>query len=153
LIDALPHQLSGDVADLGAGWGFLASQVLKKNSKIRSMHMVEDNAAALDCARENTVDPRAVFHWADALQWKNTTLLDAVVMNPPFHVGRSAEPSLGMDFIRTAARLLKPDGVLYMVANAHLPYESILEQCFQSFSLLSRTNRFKVFSAKRGRGR
>ena len=52
--------------------------------------------------------------------------MDAVVMNPPFHTGRTAEPGLGQAFITAAARLLAPQGQLWMVANRHLPYETAL---------------------------
>lgn len=151
LIENMANDLSGEVADIGAGWGYLSGQVLAQNSKVKAMHLIEDNAVALDCARQNVSDSRASFHWVNALTWRPKTLLDAVVMNPPFHTGRSAEPALGISFIQTAARVLRPSGVLYMVANAHLPYEPALELAFVDVTLVARTTRFKVFCAKRGR--
>lgn len=153
LMQHVPEKLSGHIADLGAGWGYLSAQVLKKNAAIKAVHLVEDNAIALDCARENIADARAEFHWANALTWKPAKPMDAVIMNPPFHTSRNAEPSLGLDFIRAAARTLRPGGQLFMVANAHLPYEPALEQNFDQVELLFRTSRFKVFSATRGRSK
>ena len=50
-----------------------------------------------------------------------------MIMNPPFHQGRAAEPDLGAAFIAAAARILKPHGRLMMVANRQLPYEAALD--------------------------
>ena len=153
LVNEIPRDLSGRFGDIGAGWGYLSERLLKENLAISALHLVEDNGIALDCARSNVLDSRAEFYWADALRWTPSKLLDGIVMNPPFHKGRSAEPELGKDFVKSAARMLRPGGKLFMVANAHLPYETILEQCFAKSELLARSNKFKVFCATRGRDR
>ncbi len=94
------------------------------------LDLVEADHDALDCARRNLDDPRARFHWADATTWTPETRPDAVVTNPPFHVGRAADPSLGRAFIAAAARILAPSGSLWLVANRHLPYEATLTDHF-----------------------
>ncbi|KNG94118.1 class I SAM-dependent methyltransferase [Pseudaestuariivita atlantica] len=129
LAEALPDRLGREVADFGAGWGYLSARVLKDDGVTR-LHLVEADHIALDCARRNIDDPRAVFHWADATTWRSDAPLDAVVMNPPFHTGRRATPDLGHAFIRNAARGLSRHGRLWLVANRHLPYEQVLESCF-----------------------
>ena len=43
------------VVDLGAGWGWLAAQVLKREG-VEAVHLVEADAEALDCARLNLRD-------------------------------------------------------------------------------------------------
>ena len=126
LADALPHKLGRHIVDLGAGWGYLAARLLA-DPKIETLDLIEADHAALDCARQNITDPRARFHWADALGWQAPGPVDTVVMNPPFHTGRAADPSLGRGFIETAARLLPRSGSLWMVANRHLPYETTLK--------------------------
>ncbi len=151
LMQYIPADVGTKVADLGAGWGYLTARLLEQNEHIKALHLIEDNASALDCARSNIADDRADFQWADALSWTPSKPLDTVVMNPPFHTSRSAEPKLGIDFIHAAARMLRSGGKLFMVANAHLPYEAALEQSFDRVELLGRTSRFKVFSATRGR--
>lgn len=151
LLEHIPTDLKGTAVDLGAGWGFLSAGVLARAPAIQTLHLVEDNAAALDCARTNVKDVRAQFHWNDALSWRVRDQVQTVIMNPPFHVSRSAEPSLGVRFIEAAAKMLKPAGKLYMVANAHLPYEAALEEAFKSVEVIERTNKFKVFCAVRGR--
>ncbi|RYI05251.1 MAG: MFS transporter, partial [Acetobacteraceae bacterium] len=126
--------------------GFLASEILKRPG-VRKLDLVEAEADALDCARVNVTDPRARFHWADATTWRPETLLDVVVMNPPFHTGREADPALGAAFIRAARRMLAPSGELWMVANRHLPYEAVLSECFLEVRDAGGTNGFRVIHA------
>ena len=146
LAEALPEYLAGDVLDLGAGWGYLSSEILKRDAVVR-LDLVEADHFALDCAKRNLCDPRAKFHWADARDW--TGVYDAVVMNPPFHTGREGDPELGRTFITAARRCLRAKGTVYIVANRHLPYETTLEQCFAKVLELTGNGRFKLFQASR----
>lgn len=153
LAAALPQKLGRCVADLGAGWGYLSAQVLKREG-VEELHLVEADHAALACARLNAADPRAHFHWSDARSWKAPCVVNTVVMNPPFHTGRAAEPSLGQAFIGAAASMLAASGSLWMVANRHLPYETALAERFAQVREEGGDNRFKILHAakpKRGR--
>jgi 16S rRNA (guanine1207-N2)-methyltransferase len=146
LAASLPEKLDGKVADLGAGWGFLAAEVLRRPG-VKRLDLVEAEADALDCARVNVTDPRAHFHWADATGWRPETLLDVVVTNPPFHSGRTADPGLGVAFIRAARRMLAPNGSLWLVANRHLPYDAVLAECFLEVREAAADTRFRVIHA------
>lgn len=146
LAEALPRTLGSHVIDLGAGWGYLSAQILTRPDVTR-IDLVEADHTALDCARQNVTDPRAIFHWADATRWQPDLRADAVVMNPPFHTGRKAQPDLGRAFIRTAAACLKPKGTLYLVANRHLPYETQIDETFATQEELAGTGKFKVLRA------
>lgn len=148
LVAALPSKLPARIADLGAGWGYLSDAILQKDG-VKSVDLIEAEALALDCARLNVTDPRATFHWGDVMQFKADKGFDAVVMNPPFHAGRAAEPALGRDFIQAARRLLAPHGKLWMVANRHLPYEATLQECFRNVDEVGGNAAFKVFLATR----
>lgn len=147
LLESLPQALGAQVADLGAGWGYVASALLSR-ADIVQCHLVEADSRALDCARRNVVDSRARFHWADAMEWHAPELLDTVVMNPPFHTGRAGAPDLGRAFIAAAARNLKPRGSLWMVANRHLPYEADLDRCFARWHEVGGDGRFKILAAE-----
>jgi 16S rRNA (guanine1207-N2)-methyltransferase len=147
LARALPDKLGAHVIDLGAGWGYLAAQVLGRES-ITRLDLVEADHAALMCAQRNVLDPRAAFHWADATHWQPDSRADSVIMNPPFHTGRSADPDLGRAFIAAAARALKPSGMLWLVANRHLPYEATLAQRFKHVEEIAGDTRFKILQAR-----
>ncbi len=139
--------LKGEVADLGAGWGYL-SRVILGSADVTRLDMIEAEKTALDCAVENTSDARAVAHWADALTFEGGPY-DTVVSNPPFHTSREGDPDLGRGFIATAARLLKPRGTFLMVANRHLPYEAALGALFGHVEELEGSGAFKLFKATR----
>ena len=147
LVQALPEKMVGAVADLGAGWGYLSAHILTRD--VNTVHLVDAHDMALQCARHNVTDPRAQFHWADATIWTPPDKVDAVVMNPPFHKSRSADPSLGQAFIANAARILRPHGALWMVANRHLPYEDTLSAHFAKVVDLAGDARFKLVRAER----
>ena len=146
LAAALPAVIKGRVLDLGAGWGFLARALLERPG-VTELHLVEAEAESLDCARENITDPRAVFHWADATTFRAPHLAQAVVMNPPFHQGRAADLTLGVNFLKAAQRNLAPDGALYMVANRHLPYAPALAGLFRQVEELPGSPAFRVTKA------
>ena len=148
LAEALPAAPGRHLADLGAGWGYLAARLLERDG-IERLDLVEADHIALDCARQNVTDPRAQFHWADATRWAPDRKYDAVVMNPPFHTGRRADQGLGRAFIQAAARLLTPSGQLWMVANRHLGYEAVLKDCFALVQEIAGDTRFKVIHATR----
>ena len=146
LAAALPEDLMGDIADLGAGWGYLSSKILT-HDLVSSLDLIEADATALECAKLNINDPRANFHWDDATSWAGS--YDSVIMNPPFHTARLGNPDLGRAFITNAARNLRPKGDLWMVANRHLPYEQVLNQCFESVVEIPGDSRFKLFQSSR----
>lgn len=150
LLAALPA-LKGRVADLGAGWGYLSAGVLAKSPDLKELHLVEADAVALDCAKVNVADGRAKFHWADALKPLPGAPYDAVVMNPPFHQSRAADPGLGRGFIAAAAGALTPGGCLWLVANRHLGYDALLSELFIEVEALEGTPSFKLFRASRPR--
>lgn len=150
LAEEISGRLTGRVADLGAGWGYLASQILQDDG-VASLELVEADHTALDCARRNITDPRARFHWADATRFDAEAPLDAVVMNPPFHPSRKADPELGIAFVANAARNLAPHGVLWMVANRHLPYAAAIEARFHDVTERLASSGFRVYRAARPR--
>lgn len=148
LVEHLPPSLSGEGADLGAGWGYISAEILKKATSIQSLHLFEAEQLALTCSKHNVSDPRATFVWSDVTR-DELGEFDFILMNPPFHTERAADEKLGQSFIRAAAGALKRNGTIYMVANRHLPYEKVLDEHFVEWQEVAKNNRFKVFYAQR----
>ena len=73
---------------------------------------------------------------------------DAVLMNPPFHVGKQVLMDVPGAFLAAAFERLRPGGTLALVANRALPYEREL-QGFSSFETLFADGPFKVLRAIR----
>ena len=142
--------IKGAVADLGSGWGYLSKHVLEKCERLTSLDLYEAEYSALEASKLNITDERASFHWVDV-----TTMAQpaepyhTVICNPPFHQGRAAEPAIGISFIATAARIMKPSGQFLMVANRQLPYESAMEMHFKNWEILEQDRAFKIIRARR----
>ena len=153
LAACLPNDLHGRGADLGAGFGFLASEVLQHCPAVASLDLYEADHVALELARQNLdrldrANPEAQvhFHWHDV----SGGLLgryDFIVTNPPFHQGRADLPELGRAFIAAAATALLPAGRLWLVANRHLPYEAELASAFAKVRVVEMRDGFKVIEA------
>lgn len=152
----LPADLQGDVADLGAGWGCLAMQVLARCPRIASLDLQEADARALELARANVAavaeqrDGLPIgFHWSDVAAGVGRRRYDAIVCNPPFHAQGAVERvDLGRAFIAAAADALRPGGRLWLVANRHLPYEAALAGRFDVPREVAARDGFKVIEAR-----
>lgn len=147
----LPGDLAGHGADLGAGWGYLAAEVLARCPRVTALDLYEAEARALELAHGNLA-PFAErvaldFHWHDVTAGLPRRY-DFIVSNPPFHAqGRADRPDLGRAFIAAAADALQPGGRLWLVANRHLPYESVLDARFGRVRTVAQAQGFKVIEA------
>ncbi|WP_443748409.1 class I SAM-dependent methyltransferase [Asticcacaulis solisilvae] len=148
LIEHLPHDLKGRVADLGAGIGYLAKEVLTLCPGVTHIDLYEAEHRALDMARQNLAafGDKASGYWADVTRGIQGEY-DATISNPPFHIDRADRHELGQAFIKSAAAALKRGGALLMVANRHLPYEETLKDAFKTVTVLTETGAYKVFWA------
>ncbi len=151
LADLLPTDLKGHGADLGAGWGYLSDQVLRKCPDIDAIDLYEAERDALDAAKRNLglimVRVKQRMVWSDVAQGIDSRKYDFIVMNPPFHEGRLPDPRLGMKFIAAASAGLKPHGQLWLVANRQLPYEAIIAEAFGESRLVEQRGNYKVITA------
>lgn len=154
LAAALPDDLHGRVADFGAGWGYLALQVLARCAKVTSLDLFEADSRALALAKINLADASGSdrkipmhFHWQDVAAGVSERF-DAIVCNPPFHaLGRGDRPDIGRAFIDAAAQALNSGGRLWLVANRHLPYEQALADGFADVAIVAQQGGFKIVQA------
>ena len=148
LVGTLPKSLSGKGADVACGWGYLSWAVLSRSPNITQLTLIEAEKRALDLA-ERYAKPEGCnaalnFHWADATRPLPVSGLDFIIMNPPAHdLMHSAADATAAIFARAAAAL-RSGGVLWLVANSHLPYERTLESLFTSVRPAVDDGGFKV---------
>lgn len=148
-----PPGLSGKVADFGCGTGYLSYRALENFSKISSLVLVEADARALACAQKNLENVRAnreiTAFWHDATKKlpDGSLQFDHILMNPPFHMGKKTDITIGASFLATAAAHLKKNGALSLVANVHLPYEPVLETLFKNVKQVTVDGGFKILRA------
>jgi 16S rRNA (guanine1207-N2)-methyltransferase len=156
LVECLPNDLGGVVADVGCGWGYLSAAVLARGVRPTELHLIEADARGLAIAKANLAPHAAGValhsHWIDATTKWPVPALDAIVCNPPFHERGETSTELGRGILRSAFEALKVGGSLWMVANRHLPYEKTLYQTFGAWDVLDERGGYKVIRATRRKG-
>ncbi len=88
LLDALPA-LSGEVLDLGCGWGAIGVAIAKANKNAK-VTMVDVNRRALDLCRENCQrnGVSAEVIESDGMSAVMGRKFDAIITNPPIRAGK-----------------------------------------------------------------
>jgi 16S rRNA (guanine1207-N2)-methyltransferase len=150
LLDTLNNiPIKGRGADFGSGIGILPYYLCPNHPKITYIDAVEYDIRAVTAAQKNlsALDTKVTIHHADATLFKSNSPYDFIVMNPPFHAGKVNDISLGQRFILNALDNLKSSGVLYIVANTHLPYETIIKSNAASFEIIGQKHGFKIIKA------
>ena len=146
LLERLPA-LKGAGADLGCGAGLIARAVLQ-SSDVTSLHLIDIDRRAIFASQAKVSDERAHFHWNDLQIGPELKGLDFVVTNPPFHLAGEESRALGQSFVRRAREMLRPGGVLWLVANKHLPYEDPLAAAFAHVARVCEQGGYKIYEAR-----
>jgi len=153
LLEHLPREMPGKVADLGCGNGLLAGFIVKKEG-LTDLYAIDADSRAVECCRLN-LEERG-YSVGENVMWRDATgdlsdlpRMDYVVMNPPFHDQQKEDRELGQKFCNSAMKLLRSGGELYLVANRHMPYEEILAKEASNVTLLEDANGFKIFRARK----
>lgn len=123
LLDCLP-ELTGDVLDLGCGWGPVGVSVGAANPGCR-VTMVDVNLRALSLSKRNA-EANSVH--AECLESNGYSALvrrsfDAVITNPPIRAGKAVIYGLFAD----TAKHLKANGALYIVIRKQQGAESAIK--------------------------
>ncbi|MBU6234582.1 MAG: methyltransferase [Alphaproteobacteria bacterium] len=152
LLAHLPPTLGDIGADLGCGYGYLTTHLAKMKG-VKAIFAMDDDQKAVECCQKNmeSMQNTPEFHilWRDATQnHPDIPPLDFIVMNPPFHDQQHENRELGQKFCNSAMKMLKSGGMLYLVANRHMPYEAILEKAARKVTLLADVNGFKVLATE-----
>ena len=146
LIDALPA-LTGDVLDLGCGWGAIGVSLAKANPGCRVV-MADVNHRALQLSRDNLArnNAQAEVIESDGMAAVLNRTFDAVVTNPPIRAGKQVIYKMFAD----SARCLNPGGALYLVIRKQQGAESCvkyLKTLFAQVEKLDKSGGFWVLKA------
>ncbi len=146
LLDAMQIGVDDHVLDLGCGCGIVGvtaallaaqGQVLMLDADINAVVSARQTVAANGVVNA-TVD------LSDCAAVVENRDFDVVVTNPPFHQGKATQYDVAYQFIRDAARLLKPGGRFYLVANRFIPYEDAIRDKLGEVDTVYEDSRFKV---------
>ncbi len=145
LVSVFSARLFGEVADLGAGWGYLSKEALKLNNKITRITLFENNYSAYLASKKNINDERATFRWASLENIRNLRLrFNHVICNPPFHSGRQKDLELLKSFIFYSSRLINPRGSVWMVFVSGVYLENELKEYFNNIKILYKDKHYFV---------
>ena len=78
-----------------------------------------------------------------------TERYDYLISNPPIHSGVKTDNLLSQKLLADVNIHLNAGGMMIMVANRHLPYETWLAKSFSSFIGLKNNAQFKVIAARK----
>ena len=146
LLDALPA-LSGDVLDLGCGWGAIGVAVAKANREARVV-MADVNHRALGLAKDNCArnGVTAEVIESDGMAEVLGRKFNAIVTNPPIRAGKQVIYKMFAD----AAASLHEGGALYLVIRKQQGAESCvkyLKTLFNEVEKLDKSGGFWVLKA------
>ena len=146
LLDALPA-LSGDVLDLGCGWGAIGVSVARANPGCRVV-MADVNRRALQLSRDNLErnHTAAEVIESDGMAQVLDRTFDAVITNPPIRAGKQVIYKMFAD----AAAHLNQGGALYLVIRKQQGAESCvkyLKTLFGQVEKLVKSGGFWVLKA------
>lgn len=147
LLEALPEEMSGEILDLGCGWGVIGISVAKKWPGTR-VTMADVNTRALDLSLENAKRNGAEVTCveSDGMAALAGKTFDTVVTNPPIRAGKQVIYKMFAD----AAVQLKPGGALYLVIRKQQGAESCmkyLQTIYDSVEKLDKSGGFWVIRA------
>lgn len=144
LLSAMPETITGDVLDMGCGYGVLGISLQKCNPECR-LTMADINTRALALAKDNAAANGVT---AEVVQSNGFSALtgkrfDFVVTNPPIRAGKQVIYAMFSD----AAGALRENGVLMLVIRKQQGAPSAvaaLQSLFQTVDVIAKKGGYWV---------
>ncbi len=136
LLKSLPEEISGDILDLGCGWGVIGTCVARRWPETR-VTMADVNLRALELSRENAKRNRAEVRCleSDGMEAVKGERFDMVITNPPIRAGKQVIYRMFAD----AAECLRPGGSLILVIRKQQGAESCIRYLQTLFPEVEKT--------------
>jgi len=151
LAHSVPALNSGTaVLDLGCGNGYLLAVAGLKNDGL-ILYGCDDSRMAVNSTLQTlgnnglNGDIRHGHATADFAEQS----MDVVLCNPPFHQGHARHDQIAWDMFTGAKKVLRPDGVMYVVGNRNLGYHIQLGRLFRSVHVHASDKTYTVFRCKK----
>lgn len=147
LLDALPEVLTGEVLDLGSGWGAIGVTLAKAHPQAH-ITMADVNMRALGLCEENLKQNGCTATCLESNGFAALTgkTFDTVITNPPIRAGKQVIYKMFAD----AASALNPGGALYLVIRKQQGAESCekyLKTLYSDVSRIARESGYWVLRA------
>ena len=147
LVGTMTVRAGESLLDLGCGCGIVGLVAARLGARVT---LVDVSAAAVEATRRtlalNAVVDADVL-WCDCASAVMDRRFDVVATNPPFHQGVGTDDAVARQFVHDSARVLRPGGRLYLVANRFLRYERDMSGLFSHVRVAWEDGRFRVLEA------
>jgi len=148
-MQAQPLHTDDQVLDIGCGAGIL-TLVAAQQAHRGHVTGVDADCRAVEATRR-TLALNGITHGeailSDCISAIPDRAFSAVITNPPFHKQQSTSYATAQQIIHDAHQVLRKQGRLYMVANAFLKYQPLIEETFGDVQILRQDNRYRVWYA------
>jgi 16S rRNA (guanine1207-N2)-methyltransferase len=149
LVDAMKIETGDHVLDLGCGTG-LAGLSAARRASGGHVVLVDADVRAVESARRTLEANKAASSEVLVSDCGSGVIdrhFDVVVTNPPFHQGVGMDYDVARQFVRDAARVLRPGGRFFLVANRFLRYGDLIRETFRDVATAHADNRYHVLTA------
>jgi 16S rRNA (guanine1207-N2)-methyltransferase len=149
LIETMQVGEADRILDLGCGSG-IVGVAASKLAPDGYVTMVDADIAAVEAAKHTVAANgcgNCEVRLGDGAEGLESDIFDVVAVNPPFHLDRGNDYHTAARFIEEAARVLRPGGRLFVVANRFLPYDTEVRQIFGDVETAFEDRSYKVLTA------
>lgn len=145
LLETMSAPKSGHVLDFGCGAGIISAYLGSLNPELSftclDVSALATKATELTLAANNVKGKCLLSDGLSQVSGK----YNHIVSNPPFHTGLSTDYDVSEQFIIKSKQHLSAKGSLTIVANSFLKYQPFLEQSYNQYETVSKTNKFSVY--------
>lgn len=139
------------VLDIGCGYGILSLELARAGANITAL---DDDYLAVQSCHANIKQAGLaanILHSDVNSALEPEEEFDAVIMNPPFHLGKQVTWDIPLAFLATAQQYLQRGGRLIFVANQALNYEKYLDasDIWRRWRYVRQEKGFKILQAWR----
>ncbi len=149
LIESMVLEAGAVVLDLGCGTGLVGLAARRRGARVIATDVSARAVASTRRTHSANGFADTAVHLCIGASALPAASVDSVLANPPFHRGHSVDFDVARLFVAEAARVLRPGGTLFLVANAFLAYRPWLESTFTQVTIAGENRQFRVWRAAR----
>ena len=136
------------IVDLGCGNGVVGIIAAQKN-KFSKLSFVDESYMAVDSAKQNFISAfserrEADFFAADGLGDFESSSVDMILCNPPFHQQQTVGDHIAQIMFKQSFRVLQKGGEFWVIGNRHLGYHVSLKRIFGNVVQVATNSKFVI---------